>query len=166
MIYHMAYLHGHLATLVMGVFSAILTGLWPIFVDFAEILNIVFLMAVPIAWFLTAALYVSQLSANYMKHHGEEYAEKKSLSSHGTTQIYTSDGRLVSATELKEAKTELSGNLYELRDTVKLKDSEIERLKEQISTLETRVQIESLKAELANLKAQASETSTKRKSRK
>ena len=44
-------------------------------------------------------------------------------------------------------------SLISLRDTVKLKDSEIDRLKQEISNLETLVQIESLKSELANLKS-------------
>ena len=43
-----------------------------------------------------------------------------------------------------------------LRDTVKIKDTEIERLKQEIANLETLVQIESLKTELANLKMLAS----------
>ena len=44
----MGYFGNNLATLVTGVFAATLTGLWPYFVDFAPILNFVFIMAVPI----------------------------------------------------------------------------------------------------------------------
>ena len=39
-----------------------------------------------------------------------------------------------------------------MKSSVELKDSEIERLNQDISNLKTLVQIESLKAELANLK--------------
>ena len=42
-----------------------------------------------------------------------------------------------------------------MKDTVKLKDTEIARLTKEISDLRTLVQIESLRAELANLKALA-----------
>lgn len=149
----MGYLGNHLATVVTGVFAAILTGLWPIFVDFAPILNFVFTMAVPITWFLTVMCWVSQRSADYMKKWEASRAshdEKKSLSNN--TQTYTSDGKLASASEINEAKTELTGDLEALKETVKLKDGEIDRLKQEISNLKTLVEIESLKNELANLK--------------
>jgi len=47
-------------------------------------------------------------------------------------------------------------DLNNLKETVKLKDSEIERLNQEISNLQTMVQIESLKTELTNLKLLAS----------
>jgi len=80
------------------------------------------------------------------------------LSSSGsvTVQVLASDGNLASASEIQEAKTELSDELNVLRDTVKLKDSEIEHLKQEIANLETLVEIESLKSELTNLKMLAS----------
>ncbi len=154
----MGYLGNHLATMVTGVFAATLTGLWPFFIDFAPILNFVFIMAVPITWFLTFACWISQKSNDYM-HKSEthvSHSEKKSLSNLQTTQIYTSDGKQVSHTEIKTAQSELSGELNKLKETVKLKDSEIERLNQEISNLHTLVQIESLKTELANLKMLAS----------
>jgi len=42
----MGYLGNHLATAVTGVFAAVLTVLWPVFVDFAPVLDFVFIMAV------------------------------------------------------------------------------------------------------------------------
>ncbi len=78
----MGYLHNHLATVVVGVFAAVLTGLWPYFVDFAPILNIVFLMAVPITWFLTLMCWLSQKSNDYMTH------------SHSSKPVYKPDGQL------------------------------------------------------------------------
>lgn len=156
----MGYLGNHLATVVTGVFAAILTGLWPYFVDFAPILNFVFTMAVPITWFLTFTCWISQKSTDYMHKSTTHvsHSEKKSLSNPQTTQIYTSDGKQVSLNEIKIAQNELSRELKNLKETVKLKDSEIERLNQEISNLHTLVQIESLKTELANLKMLASKS--------
>ena len=91
----MGYVGNHLATLVTGVFAAILTGLWPIFVDFAPILNFVFIMAVPIMWFLTFTCWISQKSTDYTHHHSSQIThEKKSLNrSQQVAQIYTADGK-------------------------------------------------------------------------
>ena len=66
-------------------------------------------------------------------------------------------------TEIKQIQNELSSELNDLKESVKLKDSEIERLNQEISNLQTLVQIESLKTELANLKMLASERKTKGK---
>ena len=63
-----------------------------------------------------------------------------------------------SQNEIKEAKTELTEELNSLKQTVKIKDDEIERLNQEISNLQTLVQIESLKTELANLKMLASKS--------
>ena len=157
----MGYLGNHLATVVTGVFAAILTGLWPYFVDFAPILNFVFIMAVPITWFLTLMCWLSQKSADYVHKHAPAHTEKKSLTS--THTIQTTSGGQVSLSEIKNVQNELSSELDELKESVKLKDSEIERLNQEISNLQTLVQIESLKTELANLKMLASERKTKKK---
>ncbi len=79
----MGYLHNHLATVVTGVFAAVLTGLWPVFVEIAPILNFVFIMAVPITWFLVLMCYLAQKSNDYMK--GDHHESKP---------MYTSDGKL------------------------------------------------------------------------
>lgn len=62
----MGYLKNHLATLVMGVFAAILTTLWPWFNGFAPVLDFIFLMAVPVSWFLVVILWLAQISTDYM----------------------------------------------------------------------------------------------------
>ena len=160
----MGYLGNHLATVVMGVFAAILTGLWPIFVDFAPILNFVFLMAVPIAWFLTFMCWIVQKSVDYTHKYGENDSLKKNHNK--VTQVYTSDGKLVSSNQINEAKSQLGSELDQLQNTLKNKDSEIENLKQEISNLQTMVQIESLKTELANLKTQAEKEKNKAKKRK
>ena len=95
----MGYLHNNLATVATGAFAAILTGLWPIFVDFAPIMNIIFLIAVPITWFLTLTCWLAQISADYNHKHGTISGEKKKLSSSGssTIPVYTSDGNLATS---------------------------------------------------------------------
>ena len=158
----MGYLGNHLATIVTGVFAAILTGLWPYFVDFAPILNFVFIMAVPITWFLTFTCWISQKSTDYMHSHAPTHGEKKSLTNTQTVET-TSSGSQVSLSEIKQIQNELSLELSNVKESVKLKDSEIERLNQEISNLQTLVQIESLKTELANLKMLASERKTKSK---
>ncbi|MGY5140316.1 MAG: hypothetical protein ACW9W9_02810 [Candidatus Nitrosopumilus sp. Bin_571-38] len=158
----MGYFGNHLATLVTGVFAAVLTGLWPYFVDFAPILNLVFLMAVPITWFLTFTCWISQKSTDYMHNHASSHSEKKSLSNIQTIQT-TTTGSQVSISEIKQIQNELSLELNNVKESVKLKDSEIERLNQEILNLETRVQIESLKTELANLKMLASGSKTNSK---
>ncbi len=96
------------------------------------------------------------------------HTEKKSLAKQGQTQqqFFTSEGKKVTNSEIKEAQTELTDELDKLRDTVKLQDTEIERLKQEIANLETLVQIESLKSELANLKVLASQRKNQTKSKK
>ena len=158
----MGYLGNHLATIATGAFAAILTGLWPYFVDFAPILHFVFIMAVPITWFLTFTCWISQKSADYMHKHAPAHAhtEKKSLSNIQTIQT-TTTGSQINLSDIKQIQSELSGELNNLKESVKLKDSEIERLNQEISNLQTLVQIESLKTELANLKMLASQRKNK-----
>jgi len=153
----MGYLGNHLATIVTAVFAAILTGLWPYFVDFAPILNFVFIMAVPITWFLAFTCWISQKSTDYMHKHAPSHAqtEKKSLNNTQTIQTTTSSNQ-IGLSEIKQVQSELSTELNNLKESVKLKDGEIERLNQEISNLQTLVQIESLKTELANLKMLAS----------
>jgi hypothetical protein len=157
----MGYFGNNLATLVTGVFAATLTGLWPYFVDFAPILNFIFIMAVPITWFMTFTCWISQKSTDYMHNHAPSHSESTSLVS---TQIIetTTTGNQVGLSEIKQIQSELSAELTNVKESVKIKDSEIERLHQEISNLETRVQIESLKTELANLKMLASARKTKK----
>lgn len=68
----------------------------------------------------------------------------------------TTSGNQVTLSEIKQIQSELSTELNNLKESVKLKDGEIERLNQEISNLQTLVQIESLKTELANLKMLAS----------
>ena len=83
--------YNHLATLVCGVFAAILTLLWPMFVDYAEVFDLGFLLAVPIMWFLTVVCFVSQKSADYMHvSHPTQKVNKKSTK----RPVYTADGKL------------------------------------------------------------------------
>jgi hypothetical protein len=148
----MGYAYNHLATIVTGAFALVLTGLWMPMVDFAPILNFVFIMAVPIMWFLVLTCWLAQKSADWTTNHSHthETHQKKSLSSTQTVQVEIP--KQVNLLEIKQIQDELSGELNELKSSVELKDSEIERLNQEILNLKTLVQIESLKAELANLK--------------
>ena len=161
----MGYLGNHLATVTSGVFAVILTGLWPLFVDFAPIMNFIFIMAVPIMWFLVFTCWISQKSTDYMHKHAPHasHSEKKSLSETTTVQTTTTSSSTVALTELKQIQNELSNELNSLKESVKLKDSEIDRLNQEISNLQTLVQIESLKTELANLKMLASKSKSNSK---
>ena len=81
----MGLVYNHLATLVCGIFASVLTLLWPMFVDYAAVLDLVFLLAVPITWFLAAVCFVAQISADYM--HGDHKPKKSAKKI-----VYTTDG--------------------------------------------------------------------------
>ncbi len=74
----MGYLKNHLATVVVGIFAAVLTGLWHYFSGSAPVLNFIFMMAVPITWFLTIMCYLAQKSNDYISKSSVEH--KKDLS--------------------------------------------------------------------------------------
>jgi ABC-type dipeptide/oligopeptide/nickel transport system permease component len=83
----MGYVFNHLATLVCGVFAAVLTLLWPMFVDYSAVFDLVFMLAVPIMWFLTIVCFVAQKSADYMHSSGHKSSKKSNKKL-----VYTSDG--------------------------------------------------------------------------
>ena len=72
------------------------------------------------------------------------------MSNTQTIQVLTTNQ--VNLSEIKQIQDELPAELNGLKSSVELKDSEIKRLNQEISNLQTLVQIESLKTELANLK--------------
>ncbi len=155
----MGYLGNHLATVVVSAFAAILTGFY--FVSPPEI-HLLMLIAVVVTWFLAFICWIAQKSADYAHRysHSHEHpdSEKKSLAS------LVTHANTVSLDERTKFKESFTVELDELKDEVKLKDGEISKLRQQIANLETQVQIEALKAELANLKALAAkEKSSKRK---
>ena len=88
----MGLVYNHLATLVCGVFASILTLLWPMFVDLSPVYDLVFILAVPIMWFLTAVCFVAQKSADYA--HGGHKPSKKPSKKLSQKIVYTADGRL------------------------------------------------------------------------
>lgn len=128
----MGYLRNHLATVATAAFAAVLTGLWPWFSGWTDLLDFIFIMAVPISWFMALTCWLAQKSADYVS----SGPEKKS-------------------SEIVEAKAELGSELDSLRATVQVRDAEIQELRDRVSALETRVQIEALRAEIADLKAMA-----------
>ena len=91
----MGYVYNNLATLVCGVFAAVLTLLWPMFVDYAEVFDVFFLLAVPIMWFLTLVCYVSQVSQDYAhRDHKPSKNTSKKSGKKGKKIVYTADGRI------------------------------------------------------------------------
>ena len=123
----------HLATLVCGVFAAVLTGLY--FVMPAD-LWFIFAMAIPTMWFLVFICWIAQKAADY--NHGSSHDEKK-------------NPRDLTPQEINTYKINLEDDLKEIHN-----DDEIERLKKEIENLKTRVEIESIRAEIYNLKLLAS----------
>ena len=83
----MGYLYNHLATVVCAIFASVLTLLWPLFVELSAVYDLVFMMAVPIMWFLTAVCFVAQRSADYVHGHQPSHKSAKKLT-------YTSDGQV------------------------------------------------------------------------
>ena len=128
----MGHVKNHLATLVSGTFALVLTGLWFPLVDYAPVLNFIFIMAVPIMWFLVFICWIAQKAADY--NHVQTHDEKKN------------DDELTTE-ELSTYKLGLEDDLKEISS-----EEEITRLKEEIEHLKTRVEIESIRAEIYNLK--------------
>ncbi len=77
-----------------------------------------------------------------------------------TQTIVTTTSSQVNVSEIKQIQNKLSSELNDLKESVKLNASEYTRLNQEISNLQTLVQIESLKTELANLKMLASKRDT------
>ncbi len=92
----MGLVYNHLATLVCGVFASVLTLLWPMFVDLSPVYDLVFILAVPIMWFLTAVCFVSQISADYAHggHKPSKKSSKKPSKKSGKKIVYTADGKI------------------------------------------------------------------------
>ena len=129
----MGYVKNHLATLVCGVFASVLTCIY--FLMPAD-LWFIFAMAIPTMWFLVFICWIAQKAADY--NHGPAHDEKKN---HELTQQ-----------EINTYRINLKDELKEIND-----DDENERLRKEIASLKTRVEIESIRAEIYNLKLLASQ---------
>ena len=91
----MGLLYNHLATLVCAVFASVLTLLWPMFVELSPVYDLVFILAVPIMWFLTIVCFVAQKSADYAHgSHKPSKPSKKPSKKLSKKIVYTADGRL------------------------------------------------------------------------
>ena len=130
----MGHVKNHLATLVCGVFAAVLTGLYFVM---PEDLWFIFALAIPIMWFMVFICWISQKAADY--NHGSSHDEKKNHNE-------------LTKQELNTYKIDLKGELKEINN-----DNENERLRKEIANLKTRVEIESIRAEIYNLKLLASQ---------
>jgi len=128
----MGYVKNHLATLVAGVFAVVLTGLWFPLVEYASVLNFIFIMAVPIMWFMVFIIWIAQKAAD--NNHGHSHDEKKN--------------HKLTPKEITTYKLDLENDLSD----VSAKDDEITHLKKEIENLKTKVEIETIRAEIYNLK--------------
>jgi len=130
----MGHVNNHLATLVSGAFAVVLSGLYFPLTNFAPQLSFVFTMAVPIMWFMVFICWIAQKAAdnNHGSHHSHD--EKKN---HELT-----------PKEITTYKLDLEKDLSD----ISAKDDEIAHLKKEIENLKTKVEIESIRAEIYNLK--------------
>ena len=150
---------GHIPTIVVGCLASVLTALYFILPAAVHFTVLVFISA---ASFLVAICWLAQKSAHYM-HRGEGHEhvheEKKKLTNYDNNQQTLQ----MTSSHISQAKSELNAELDSLRSSLKNKDEEIGNLKSEISSLQTLVEIEKLKVDLANLKALAAKESAKRK---
>ena len=149
---------GHIPTATVGALAAVLTGLYFLLPSAVHFTMSVFIIT---AWFLVVICWLAQKSADYMHKHGSGHEIKKKLTE--SQQFQTGQ---ISAEDLEQTKIQFSTDLDELKDRVKIKDKEIEKLKIEIANLKTLVEIESLRTELAHLKMLAAQENTKRKKKK
>ena len=151
---------GHIPTILVTCLAVALSILYFVLPEALHFTMLVFISA---AWFLVAICWLAQKSADYMHQqegaHGHAHEEKKKLTNYGSRQQTLQ----MSASEISQARAELSADLESLQSSLKNKDEEIETLKKEISSLQTLVQIEKLKTELANLKTLAAKESAKKK---
>ena len=129
----MGHVKNHLATLVCGVFAAVLTGLYFIM---PPQLWFIFDMAIPTMWFLVFICWIAQKAADY--NHGSSHDEKKNHNE-------------LTPQEINTYKINLEEDLKQIDN-----NDEIQHLKKEIENLKTRVEIESIRAEIYNLKLLAS----------
>ena len=112
---------GHVPTATVGALAAVLTGLYFVLPDAVHFTMLVFITA---AWFLTAICWLAQKSADYMHKYGSHNEIKKKLIENQSIQMIQ-----LSAGDLEQTKIQLSNDLEELQNRVKIKDNEIEKLK-------------------------------------
>jgi hypothetical protein len=152
----MGYLRNHLATVVTGCFAIFLVGMY---FYMPPAMHQLLLVSIIVTWFLVAICYLAQKSADWTKKHGSHsHAEHSHSHDHSHShEEKKSSTRItnISVEELNRFRESFTVELNELKGEVKLKDNEINRMRQEIANLETLVQIEALKAELANLKAAA-----------
>ena len=131
----MGYVKNHLATLVSGVWAAILTGLYFPLVDFAPSLSFIFTMAVPIMWFMVFVIWIAQLAAD--RNHGADHSHDEKKNNELTEK------------EITTYKLDLEKDFSDIRDA---KEKKISHLKKEIENLMAKFEIEIIRAEIYNLK--------------
>lgn len=73
-----------------------------------------------------------------------------------STELVQSSAQDASDKDVAEARATLTAELETLKTSVQLKDEQIKTLKRQIANLQTQVEIESIRADIANLREMAS----------
>ena len=127
----MGYVKNHLATFVAAVFATVLTGLSFLLPDD---LWFIFVMAVPIMWFMVFIIWIAQKAAD--NNHGASHSHDEKKNHELTPK------------EITTYKLNLEKDLSD----ISAKDDEIAHLKKEIENLKTKVEIESIRAEIYNLK--------------
>ena len=69
----MGYWRNHMATIITGAFAAVLTGLWIPMVEYAPLLNFIFIMAVSITWFMVLICWLAQKSVDWTTKYSHEH---------------------------------------------------------------------------------------------
>ena len=92
-------------------------------------------MAVPIMWFMVFVIWIAQLAAD--RNHGASHSHDEKKNHELTPK------------EITTYKLDLEKDLSDVTDA---KDDEIIHLKKEIENLKTKVEIESIRAEIYNLK--------------
>src|SRR5579863_5159185 len=146
-------------TIMVTCLAVAMTTMYFVMPDATKQIFIVFSV---ISWFLVAICWLALKSTQYMHSlvgHEDLHEEKKKLTNHSSSQQTLE----MTSSQISQAKSELNAELDSLRSSLKNKDEEIGNLKSEISSLQTLVEIEKLKVDLANLKALAAKESAKRK---
>ena len=131
----MGYVRNRLAALCAGVVAIVLTGLYFPLVYLSPSLSCSVTMAVPIMWFMVFVIWIAQLAADRKHGASHDHDEKKN---HELTEK-----------EITTYKLGLEKDLSNIHDA---KDDEISHLKNEIEKLKTKVEIETIRAEIYNLK--------------
>ena len=151
----MGYLKNHLATLVMGVFAATLSALWPYFNGFAPVLDFIFLMAVAVSWFLVIVLWLAQMSTNYMHgpgHAGHAVSSAPVISAAAEAGSPETVG-VVGGDEMESRRSDLFIEVDDLKNDHTLSEEDARSMQQRIDAAETDAEIEDIAQEISRIRS-------------